>query len=81
MEHIIGPLPHPLSERQEGVPQQLLRTVDDDLLGVGRDAGHPGRVLVADVLFNEFQHVFQELVHVFCCYHCYVVSGGEGFGY
>lgn len=59
MEHSVCPLSNSFCQRQEGLSQQFFGAVDNDLLRVCSDAGHPGSVFITDVLLNEFEDVLE----------------------
>lgn len=78
VEHVLRSLVDPLGQGEVSVLEQFLAGVDDDLLGVAGDAGHPRGVLHTHVEHDETQHQAQELVHVLTRHHRHVVAGDKG---
>lgn len=77
IEHMLGALVNAVGQREVGVPQKLLARVDDDLLRVTGDAGHPWGVLHSDVVHDEPQYQAQQLVHVLARHHRHVIAAAH----
>lgn len=64
VEHVLSPFVHTVGQGEVGILQELLTGVDDDLLSVASNAGHPGGIFHPNVVHDEPQHKSQQLVHV-----------------
>lgn len=68
VEHVLCPFVYTVSQGKVGILQELLTGVDNDLLSVASNPGHPGGILHPNVVHDEPQHQSQQLVHVLTCH-------------